>query len=56
MDRSINVLGIDPGYDRLGYAVIQGFSINNFRILSSGLITTNPKLEYRKRLKTIYQE
>ena len=56
MGRNITILGIDPGYDRLGFSIINGYDINNFRILSTGLITTDPKLEYRYRLKTVYND
>ena len=59
MDRDVKrvkVLGIDPGYDRLGFAVIAGSNIDNFSLLTTGLITTSPKQTYRMRLKAIFAD
>ena len=39
---SKTILGIDPGYDRLGWAVAQKNS-SGFEIIGSGLITTSKK-------------
>lgn len=43
------VLAVDPGYDRLGLAVIKESSGQN-SLLFSDCVTTNPKLPHEKRL------
>lgn len=49
------VLSLDPGIEKVGYAIIQK-KINNKKInlINSGLIKTNKKLLIQKRLFQIY--
>lgn len=51
----IKVLAIDPGFGRLGYAVIEK---NNLRqnIVSAGCVETSPKLPYKDRFAKIAKE
>lgn len=43
------ILGIDPGFGRLGYGIIE-YKFNKFRVIEYGCITTPPKEELSKRL------
>lgn len=43
------ILGIDPGFGRLGYAILQGDK-KNVRIIDCDCFETSPKLPYEKRL------
>lgn len=49
------VLGIDPGYGRVGYGVID-YSKNKYRALEYGSITTEANTALPKRLNKIEQE
>ena len=33
-------MGIDPGYDRCGYAVVESEAMGSYRLLDSGALTT----------------
>lgn len=46
------VLGIDPGFGRVGYGVID-YTKNKYRVLEYGCITTDANLEFPKRLNKI---
>lgn len=48
------VLGIDPGFDKVGYAVFDKKSSNNYTFITSGLIKTDKKTKHEFRLKEIY--
>jgi crossover junction endodeoxyribonuclease RuvC len=49
------ILGIDPGFDRLGVAIIK--SVNNKNtLLFSDCLTTNKKETMEKRLASIYDQ
>jgi crossover junction endodeoxyribonuclease RuvC len=47
------ILAIDPGYDRMGLAVIQKESGSKETLLFSTCVTTSKKDEHSNRLKTI---
>lgn len=49
----MRILGIDPGYGRTGYGVIETDG-NRLRPLEFGLIETNSKLTMEKRLLQLY--
>jgi crossover junction endodeoxyribonuclease RuvC len=49
----MRVLGIDPGSERTGYAIIDSDGSNHKAILY-GVITTSNRLPFHKRLKKIY--
>ena len=55
MSANQTILGIDPGYDRLGWAVgtVQG---NNWRDIHHGVIQTDSKQTITKRYQTISEE
>ena len=50
------VLGIDPGFDRLGWAVGQTLAGGRVNLLSFGLITTDKKQTIYQRLHQIDEE
>ena len=49
------VLGIDPGYARVGFSIIQ-FEKNTYHIVECGLIETFSKDKPTERLVTIYRQ
>jgi crossover junction endodeoxyribonuclease RuvC len=53
--KSYRVLGIDPGYDRVGVSILDRES-NKFSLLYSKCIVTNPKNEFYSRLNQIAVE
>lgn len=50
------ILGIDPGFGRVGYGVIEQTKSRDWRALSYGCISTNPKENFVERLKDIHEE
>ena len=46
------ILGIDPGFDRVGFGVIK-FEGNSREYIGSGIISTNPGLDFYQRLSEI---
>ena len=48
------VIGIDPGYAILGYAVVAAYG-NELRMLACGVITTPAVLAFPQRLQQIYE-
>ncbi len=46
----MRILGIDPGYDRCGVAVLEASSVGSERLTFSHCIETNKKDDYHKRL------
>ena len=48
------ILSIDPGIDRVGYALFDKTSSSNYTYLSSGLIQTDKKNAHEKRLLKIH--
>ena len=49
------ILGIDPGYERVGYAVIN-YTANKFRPITIGTVTTPAHTEFSGRLNSIYED
>lgn len=49
------VLGIDPGFGRVGYGVIQ-FVRNKYHVLEYGCITTEANSDFPKRLQKIEKD
>ncbi len=49
----MRVLGIDPGYDRLGLAVVEKNTAGKEVVLFSGCVTTDRKLSFPERLRQI---
>lgn len=47
----MRIIGIDPGYDRVGIAIIE-----NKNLIYSECFSTSPKDSFHKRLKTIGQK
>jgi len=52
----MNILAIDPGYDKIGYAVFTSDHPSNIKLIISGLIKTNRDNDLVSRLKQIQQE
>lgn len=50
----MKILGIDPGLDRTGWAVLDNALPSSPRLLASGLIHTKKELPVEKRLSEIY--
>ncbi len=50
----MRILGIDPGLDRTGWAVLESAPSESPRLLASGLIHTEKGLRLEKRLAEIY--
>lgn len=50
----MRILGIDPGLDRTGWAVLEKDGAAAPRLLASGLIHTPPSLLLHKRLAAVY--
>ena len=48
----MRILGIDPGYNIIGYGVIE---TNGCKVVDYGVITTPKNIPISKRLHTIYQ-
>ena len=53
--KSERILGIDPGFGRIGYGVIEQKK-NTWHAVSYGCITTNPKETFVERLKDLHEE
>lgn len=49
------ILGIDPGYGRMGYAVIAAQS-TDLRLLVCGVVSTPARMAYPARLQRLYEE
>lgn len=51
----MRILGIDPGYATIGYAVLE-VNGSRFSVAGYGVITTPAKTPFPKRLKSIYDD
>lgn len=49
------ILGIDPGFGRLGYAVLESDK-KSIRVIDCSCFETSPKLDYKKRLFSVAQK
>ena len=49
------ILGIDPGFGRVGYGIIE-YKYNKYRVVEYGCITTPAKEKLSLRLKKIYDD
>ena len=52
----MRILGIDPGFERLGIAILERFPRSKERVLFSECFKTSAKLEFSGRLKLIGEE
>lgn len=52
----MNIIAIDPGYDRCGVAILTQGSLNKHVLLYSGCITTSKEDIFEKRLHFIHEE
>lgn len=50
------LLGIDPGYERTGYAVLKASPERSPELLSSGIISTSRQLAFSRRLKQLHDQ
>ncbi|MDR1364361.1 MAG: crossover junction endodeoxyribonuclease RuvC [Oscillospiraceae bacterium] len=51
----MTILGIDPGYALIGYAVIETENIRNYILKTCGVIRTSSELNFFLRLEEIYE-
>ena len=51
----MRVLGIDPGSETLGWGVVEG-SGNKYSLVEFGVVKSNPRQPFSKRLAKIYAE
>ncbi|KAF2956764.1 crossover junction endodeoxyribonuclease RuvC [Marinitoga sp. 38H-ov] len=51
----MRILGIDPGYGRIGYGIIDKTG-NNFKLIDFGVIETDKKADLNSRLVEIYDK
>ncbi len=49
------VLGIDPGFGRVGYGIID-YNNNKYRVIEYGSITTDAQMQFCKRLNKIEKD
>jgi len=50
------LLGVDPGYDRTGYAVLEAGDDRSCELLESGIIHTSREQAFPRRLKHLHDE
>ena len=50
------ILGIDPGFGRIGYGIVEQKKGNEWQAVTYGCITTNPKETFIERLKDLHEE
>ena len=51
---TVRILGIDPGFARVGYGVIEADKAREWRALEYGCIETNPLASFVERIKDIH--
>ena len=51
----MKVLGIDPGSETLGWGVVEG-SGNKYSLVDFGVVRSNPRMAFSKRLAKIFAE
>ena len=51
----MRVLGIDPGSETLGWGVVEG-SGNKYSLVEFGVVRSNPRMAFSKRLAKIFAE
>lgn len=51
----MRVLGIDPGSETLGWAIVEG-SGNKYSAVEFGTVRSNPRQEFSKRLANIFEQ
>ncbi len=49
------ILGIDPGFGRMGYGVIEKMKTGEWRAIDFGCIDTSPKKKFVERLQEVYE-
>lgn len=53
---AVRILGIDPGFGRVGYGIVEHAAGNTWKHVVHGCIETSPKKEFVARLADIHQE
>ncbi|MBK9155571.1 MAG: crossover junction endodeoxyribonuclease RuvC [Chloracidobacterium sp.] len=51
----MKVLGIDPGSERLGWGIVDGRA-NKYSLIAHGVVRSNPRHAFSKRLMNIFTE
>ena len=54
-DKNLRILGIDPGFGRIGFGLIEG-NRDKWRAVSYGCIETDPKQTFVERIEELHQE
>lgn len=52
----MRILGIDPGFGRIGFGVIEQTATNTWRAVAYGCLETSPKKTFVERLAEIHEE
>lgn len=52
----IRILGIDPGFGRIGFGIIEQTKTNSWRAVAYGCLETSPKKTFVERLAEIHEE
>lgn len=52
----LRILGIDPGFGRIGFGIIEQSSKNTWRAVAYGCLETSPKKTFVERLAEIHEE
>ncbi len=55
MKKEIKILGIDPGYGRTGWGMIENQG-SQIKMLDYGCVETSGKIEFPERLKYLYEQ
>ncbi len=53
---TVRILGIDPGFGRMGYGIIEQKTNNDWRCLAYGCLETDPKKTFVDRLAEVHSE
>ncbi len=52
----LRILGIDPGFGRIGFGIIEQTKTNSWRAVAYGCLETSPKKTFVERLAEIHEE
>lgn len=50
------IVGIDPGYDRVGWAILDFRSYDDMKLVDSGIISTGRKLQIESRYLILFND
>jgi crossover junction endodeoxyribonuclease RuvC len=55
VEKKERILGIDPGFGRIGFGVIEKNNNNNWKVVGYGCIETSPQREFIDRLDDLHK-